>query len=1026
MAANVSPQTDPIPLVADVDLLIVGGSSSAVAAALAAAARGLSVFLAAPRPYLGDDIAAPFDYWPRPDDELDTDLARTLFPKFPDAPGAPPTPMHVKQTLEQALVAANVPFLLNTHPAGVLRDAANRLRGTVLANRTGRLAVSAATVIDATERALVAGPAGSAVTPPPPGPQAVSHVTTGGAPADGSDLTVEALPPMRALSGGDYLPIPARRYRLTVDLGTGDPAARSAAYAEVLRRCASPGMFQHAERLALDATDRVAGDHRVSEWPTAARFPLDALRVEDGLHVLGRCAPVSDAVAAKLARPAHGMTLGQRIGESIEPARAPRAGDLRVELAGSVPVPEGEVRTLLHGLRPTDVPQRTVPAPANAFPRLGTYDVAVVGGGTGGAPAAIAAARAGASTLLCENLYALGGVGTVGQICVYYYGNQVGFTAEVDASVSALESDPALRDDPRRWSRIAKQAWYLSEARRASADVRFATVCCGAWVVDGTLRGVLIAGPDGIGLVEARTVIDATGSADVAAAAGAPTRTIDASHVAVQGVGLAAVHPLAVVRNSDHTFSDDSDALDATAMLVTTKRKFPGEFDLAQLIDSRERRQIVGDLSLTPADFLTDRRFPDSICLASSNFDTHGYTVHPLFTAKPPNKERMWVYVPYRCLLPQGLDGLLVTGLGVSAHRDALPVIRMQADVQNQGYAAGYAAALAARSRTTVRRIDVGELQHHLVEIGCLPESVLSDQDTFPPTDRALQDAVDSGWDAYRGLALCFEHFDRAQPLLRQAYAQASEPARKLRYALVLGLMGDATGADTLAREVASRTWDAGWNYRGMHQFGMSVSELDALLLALGRCGDPAAWDVLLAQAGTLLTTAPAPAVPASNAPPAAPAPASSASASAAAASAGSPASASSAPAGASAPPASAEPDFSHCRALAESFESLYARHPNASAARALADILRAPGVQGHALTTLHALQERLDLDACNNILRNRALRELHLARAIFRCGDENGLGRSTLLAYAADLRGPFSRHARAVLAQPCPAAGPT
>jgi LacI family transcriptional regulator len=48
-------------------------------------------------------------------------------------------------------------------------------------------------------------------------------------------------------------------------------------------------------------------------------------------------------------------------------------------------------------------------------------------------------------------------------------------------------------------------------------------------------------------------------------------------------------------------------------------------------------------------------------------------------------------------LLSAGLvDGLLVAGLGVSAHRDAMPVLRMQPDVQNVGYAAGLAVTPSA------------------------------------------------------------------------------------------------------------------------------------------------------------------------------------------------------------------------------------------------------------------------------------------------------------------------------------------
>ena len=216
-------------------------------------------------------------------------------------------------------------------------------------------------------------------------------------------------------------------------------------------------------------------------------------------------------------------------------------------------------------------------------------------------------------------------------------------------------------------------------------------------------------------------MVDATGSADVAAAAGAPTTGITDEHVAVQGTGLAYVSPDMFYNNTDHNFSDDNDVVDATSFLVTTKEKFRDEFDLGQLVDTRERRQIVGEITLGPADFLAQRTFPDSICLSSSNFDTHGFTIHPLFLVKPPDKARMWVYVPYRCLLPRGVEGVLVTGLGVSAHRDAIPVIRMQPDVQNQGYAAGLAASMAARGGVPLREIDIKKLQRHLVEIGNLP-----------------------------------------------------------------------------------------------------------------------------------------------------------------------------------------------------------------------------------------------------------------------------------------------------------------
>src|SRR5665648_1002816 len=47
---------------------------------------------------------------------------------------------------------------------------------------------------------------------------------------------------------------------------------------------------------------------------------------------------------------------------------------------------------------------------------------------------------------------------------------------------------------------------------------------------------------------------------------------------------------------------------------------------------------------------------------------------------------------------------------------------------------------------------------------------------------------------------------------------------------------------------------------------------------------------------------------------------------------------------------------------------------------------------------------------------RNNSLRELILARALFRCGDVNGLGKEILTNYSKDLRGHYYRHASGVL----------
>jgi acylphosphatase len=627
------------------------------------------------------------------------------------------------------------------------------------------------------------------------------------------------------------------------------------------------------------------------------------------------------------------------------------------------------VRELLVGVRPIQAGLPTVRAEALALPVLGQYDVVVVGGGTGGAPAAIGAARRGAKTLLLEYLHGLGGVGTLGLITKYYHGNRVGFTTELDQGVAAIGA-PAP---------VGKMEWYRREVRKAGGDIWFGCLGCGALVEGGQVKGVVVATPHGRGAVLARAVVDATGNADIAIAAGAAYEFVGPDDPALQGVGLPPRNLGAGYTNTDYAFVDETDMLDVWHMFVTARQRSGGAWDLGQLIDTRERRRIVGDVMLSPLDIVNARTWPDTVVIAKSNFDTHGFTVHPLFFLKAPDRAGLVCRMPYRCLLPKGLDGILVTGLGVSAHRDAIPIVRMQPDIQNQGYAAGVAAAMVAPSAGSVRALDIRGLQTHLVEKGILPEETLHEEDSYPLPAEAVAAAVERAGAAadHAALAVILAQPKDSLPLLRTAYAAAQGQAR-LAYAHILAMMGDPAGAETLLAAVGPAAWDKGWNFRGMGQYGMSVSPLDALIIALGRTRDPKAVPVLLEKLGQL-------------------------------------------------PDA---PDFSHCRALAMAFEAI----GSPSAAKPLADLLARRGMGGHAVRAgAGAAPPRGD--------RNSALRELVLARALYRCGDHQGVGEKVLRAYAADPQGLYARHAQAVLdarsssARPAPgnespgpagAAGPT
>ncbi len=86
-------------------------------------------------------------------------------------------------------------------------------------------------------------------------------------------------------------------------------------------------------------------------------------------------------------------------------------------------------------------------------------------------------------------------------------------------------------------------------------------------------------------------------------------------------------------------------------------------------------------------------------------------------------------------------------------------------------------------------------------------------------------------------------------------------------------------------------------------------------------------------------------------------------------------------------------------------------------AAGPLADVLAKANMTGYHVTNMTEARAQYEAGATETASRNRSLRELVLARALFRCGDSAGAGRAVLESYARDLRGHYSRHARAVLA---------
>ena len=130
---------------------------------------------------------------------------------------------------------------------------------------------------------------------------------------------------------------------------------------------------------------------------------------------------------------------------------------------------------------------------------------------------------------------------------------------------------------------------------------------------------------------------------------------------------------------------------------------------IAPALGVRETRHIQGEYTLSGDDAIGGRRFDDSIAADASALDIHdpkGGDVD--FQSMPPYE------IPYRCLVPLGIEQLLVAGRSISADHTAHARSRNMPACMATGQAAGVAAAVAIDEGVNVRGVTVAKVQEIL------------------------------------------------------------------------------------------------------------------------------------------------------------------------------------------------------------------------------------------------------------------------------------------------------------------------
>jgi hypothetical protein len=182
------------------------------------------------------------------------------------------------------------------------------------------------------------------------------------------------------------------------------------------------------------------------------------------------------------------------------------------------------------------------------------------------------------------------------------------------------------------------------------------------------------------------------------------------------------------IRNPDGSPVDGTDARQLSYAEVEGRRQvwemfeflrewvpgFEGSYivDIPPQVGIRETRRVVGEYQLREEDILGCAEFADAV-------GVNGWPVedHVLGTVQirwPPEGSRGYNQLPYRMLLPKGVENLLVAGRCASMTHGGQSAARVSGPCFVMGEAAGTAAALSLRKGVVPRALAVGELQRQL------------------------------------------------------------------------------------------------------------------------------------------------------------------------------------------------------------------------------------------------------------------------------------------------------------------------
>lgn len=401
-------------------------------------------------------------------------------------------------------------------------------------------------------------------------------------------------------------------------------------------------------------------------------------------------------------------------------------------------------------------------------PVAGRYDVIVAGGGPAGVGAAIAAGRMGAKTLLIERYGFLGGNWTAALVNPFFdVDNKGGIVKELIDQLKQHDAWGGFEGHSFDYERVK---FLLDDmVTDAGADILFQSNVVAGIKTGNRVTGLIVENKTGRCAYCGKVLIDSTGDGDLAARSGADFELGRGGDHLTQAMTLMFVvdnihydqdsrdqlyrlisdtirdkklsfdmnykYPYfimlpggnkAVAQMTHIRGKSGIDAVDMSKAYIEARKEVMRLFTFlkenipqfknlvlertATQLGVRESRRITGEYVLNADDLLAGKRFDDGIAIGSFPIDIH-----------QPDKDGQEVqfpkpyHIPYKCLVPKTLDGLLVAGRCISGTHEAHGSYRVAGNCLAMGEAAGVAAAIAVRDGLRPREIDIQKLKEYLL-----------------------------------------------------------------------------------------------------------------------------------------------------------------------------------------------------------------------------------------------------------------------------------------------------------------------